>query len=94
MLTNKKSNKREARTRLITRVVCLLLAALMVFGAVYYAFAFLAFNSYALTVDTKLDPLLAIGIQYGSDAEAGWEATSPHGFKIGKTVIYIKVSAV
>lgn len=87
MLTNKKTNKREARNKLITRILCLFLAALMVLGAVYYALAFLAFNASALTVNTKLDPLLAIGIQYGSDSEAGWDATSPNGFKIGKTVI-------
>ena len=79
--------KKEKGTKLITRVLCLALALLMVLGSIYYVIAFLVMDTYALEGGTQTNPLVAIGILYGDDAEAGWEATSTHGFTVGKTVI-------
>jgi len=67
--------------------VCFVLAALMLLGSLYYVIAFMAYDAYALEGGTQTNPLITVGISYGEDAEAGWEATSTHGFILGKSVI-------
>ena len=85
--TNANYSKREKRNKLIVRILCFALALLMVLSSVYYIFAFLALKVNAVSGGTEVNPLATIGITYGEDAEAGWEATSTNGFIVGRAVI-------
>ena len=85
--TNSNYSKIEKRKKLIVRILCFALALLMVLSSIYYVFAFIAYDVSALSGGTQANPLATIGITYGEDAEAGWEATSTHGFLVGSAVI-------
>ena len=91
-MSNRK--KREARSKLIVRVVAGIMAALMVIGVVYMAFAFtiganaLPLESYQFdTQKTSEDFRIAVGVRYGSSAYPHHMITSPNGFVFGEAEI-------
>lgn len=60
----------------------------MILGTLYYTFYFLAHDVAALDYTTEAsNPLMAIGVLYGSDAEVSFDLSSDRGFQVGKTVI-------
>lgn len=67
--------------------MCLFLALLMVFGVVYYTIVLLIYELRALEPDQYSDPLLTVGIRYGTDSEAGFEMTTTHGYIVGSADI-------
>ena len=91
-MSNRK--KREARQKLIVRLVAGIMAALMVVGVIYMAIAFtlganaLPLDSYKFdTVKTSDDFRIAVGIRYGSSAYPHHMITSPNGFVFGESKI-------
>ncbi|MBQ7172236.1 MAG: SpoIID/LytB domain-containing protein [Clostridia bacterium] len=93
-MVNKKTQKdrtsrqKEPRSKIFVRIFSIFLAALLLLGSLFYTIYFLIPRSAALDYTAAGEnPLMAIGICYGSDAEVSWDLSSDHGFWVGRTVI-------
>lgn len=97
--TVKKKRTREERQKLLVRVICMILAILMVAGMAYYTIYILASaaanaadvtdnNTEAAVIDTSSlknggDVLISVGLMYGSNLTKGFETTTTDGYTIG-----------
>ncbi|MBE6538194.1 MAG: SpoIID/LytB domain-containing protein, partial [Ruminococcaceae bacterium] len=81
-----------------TRILCLILAILMVSGAAALGItilvneataAYVPFreSDYAFSSGTDGDTYIAVGLMYGSSITVGFEIKAPYGFVLGSTVI-------
>jgi len=83
------SKKKKDNRSLITRVVCIILAALMVLSAVVIVVQMLSYSSYAATYyyskdDTsKSNPLISVGLRYGSACTVGYKIKCSAGIDVG-----------
>ena len=94
--TYNKKTSREDRKKLVVRVLCLILAALMVLGVAYYTIVMLASSASAASVtdeeteviDTSSlknsgDVLVAVGLMYDDNLTTGFEISTEEGYYLG-----------
>ena len=77
-MSDKKRSKQD-RNKLIVRIICIILALLMVGGVFYTIIASLAFRSNAATDDTYV----RIGLYWADTARSSYTLNCPSGFQIG-----------
>ncbi len=89
-MSNLKTKKNRAeRKKLLFRIGAIILAALMVGGTLYSAFAILfmnayaAYDEYAFSSETSDIPYVTVGIVYGSDSPTAYPIRSSSGFVVG-----------
>ena len=81
-----------------TRILCLILAFLMVAGMGTLAITILVseisaieatydVSDYAFSSETDGDTYIAVGLMYGSSITVGFEIKAPYGFVIGSSVV-------
>ena len=75
----------EARRKRLVRIVCFVLAALMVLGSMYMLINMLIFSvSAASPIGAEQDDLtLRVGLMYGEGVTVGFETTVPNGYEVG-----------
>lgn len=82
---NRKKSSYESRRKRLVRIVCFVMAALMVLGSMYMLFNMLIFAvSAASPVNGSTDDItLRVGLMYGDGVTVGFETTTPNGYEIG-----------
>lgn len=79
---NRKKSSYEERRKRAVRIVCLVLAALMVVGSLYTLIYMLVVAASAAD-PAKDDITLRVGLMYGDGVTVGFETTTPAGYEIG-----------
>ena len=82
---NRKKSSYETRNKRLVRIVCFIMAALMILGSMFMLFQMLIFAvSAASPLDTAQDDItIRVGLMYGDGVTVGFETTAPNGFEIG-----------
>ncbi len=89
MSSLKTKKNRAERRKLLFRIGAIILAALMVGGTLYSAFAFFFMNvyarydEYAFSTESSGVPYITVGIVYGSDSPTAYPIRSASGFVVG-----------
>ena len=79
---NRKKSTYEERRKRIVRILCFVLAALMVVGSLYTLIYMLIVAASAAD-PSKDDITLRVGLMYGDGVTVGFETTTPAGYEIG-----------
>ena len=82
---NRKKSSYETRRKRLVRIVCIIMAALMLLGSMYMLINMLLFAvSAASPVGGVLEDItLRVGLMYGDGVTVGFETTTPNGYEIG-----------
>lgn len=79
---NRKPSSYETRRKRMVRILCLVLAALMVVGSLYTLIYMLIIAASAAE-PAEDDITLRVGLMYGDGVTVGFETTTPAGFEVG-----------
>ncbi len=87
----------DKKRKMFVRIMCWILAIVMVLGGATLAITMLSYKVYAEQIEYNLtdynfsstdgDTYIAVGLMYGSGVTVGFEIKSPYGFVVGKTQI-------
>ena len=82
---NRKKSSYESRRKRLVRIVCFVMAALMVLGSMYMLINMLIFSVFAASpAGNAVDDItLRVGLMYGDGVTVGFETTTPNGYEIG-----------
>lgn len=82
---SRKTSSFEAKRKRSVRILCLILAGLMVLGSMYMLISMLIFAVSATSpFDEETDDItVRVGLMYGDGVTVGFETTAPNGYEIG-----------
>ncbi len=99
--TAKKKRTQQEKSKMVVRIICIVLAVLMVLGVAYYTIMLIASAVSAASdsleneipdemIDASSlksgeDVLVAVGLMYGSNLTTGFEISTPVGYEFGYT---------